>query len=273
MKVTTLFENTSCCEDLLHGHGLSIYIETQKHKLLFDMGPDDGFLKNAGALGIDLTKVDTAVLSDGHYDHGGGLEAFFFQNPRAKIYIHRAAFGDYYSNRPEEGLEYIGLDQSLDLYRFTLTGDETVIDDELMLFGDVPDPTGALAASANLCQKTWDGVHQDQFYHEQNLIIREGDKAVLVAGCAHRGIVNIVAKAEEILGRRPDVVISGFHLFRLPAGDPAADGLIRSTADAMLAGDTVYYTGHCTGDYAFEKLKEILGERLQRISGGESFTI
>ena len=273
MKVTTLFENTSCSEEILHGHGLSIYIETADHKILFDMGPDDGFLKNARHLGVDLGAVDTAILSHGHYDHGGGLEAFFFQNPRAKIYIHRAAFGDYYSNRPEEGLEYIGLDQSLDLYRFTLTGDETVIDEELTLFGDVPDPIGALAASANLCQKTWDGVHQDQFHHEQNLIIREGDKAVLVAGCAHRGIVNIVAKAEKLLGRRPDVVISGFHLFRLTEGDPAADGLIRSTADALLAGDTVYYTGHCTGDYAYEKLKEILGERLHRICGGESFSI
>ena len=273
MKITSLLENTSHRGDMLTEHGLSLYIETKAHKILFDMGQSDAFAKNAAALGIDLSEADFAVVSHGHYDHGGGLEAFFFQNPRAKIYIHRAAFGDYYSNRPEEGLEYIGLDQSLDLYRFTLTGDETVIDEELMLFGGVPDPTGALAASANLCQKTWDGVHQDPFHHEQNLLIREGDKAVLVAGCAHRGIVNIVAKAEQILGRRPDVVISGFHLFRLTAGDPAADGLIRSTADALLAGDTVYYTGHCTGDYAYEKLKEILGERLHRISGGESFPI
>ena len=273
MKFTTLFENTSCSEDLVFGHGLSIYIETENHKILFDMGPDDGFLRNARQLGVDLEAVDTAVLSHGHFDHGGGLEAFYRQNPRAKIYIHRAAFGDYYSNHPEQGLEYIGIDQSLDLYRFTLTDDETNIDDELMLFGDVPDPTGALAASANLCQKTWDGVHQDQFYHEQNLLIREGDKAVLVAGCAHRGIVNIINKAEKILGRRPDAVISGFHLFRLTAGDPQGDALILSTAEALTPGNTVYYTGHCTGEYAFTRLKEILGERLQRISGGSSFEI
>ncbi|MBQ2738978.1 MAG: MBL fold metallo-hydrolase [Oscillibacter sp.] len=273
MKFTTLFENTSCSEELAHGHGLSIYIETAKHKILFDMGPDDGFLKNAKKLGVDLEAVDTAVLSHGHYDHGGGLETFCWQNPKAKIYIHQAAFGDYYSNHPEQGLEYIGIDQSLDLYRFTLTGNETVIDEELMLFGDVADPIGALSASANLCQKTWDGVRQDVFYHEHNLLIREGDKAVLVAGCAHRGIVNIVNKAEKLLGRRPDAVISGFHLFRLTAGDPKADELIHDTAEALTAGDTVYYTGHCTGDYAFECLKEILGDRLHRISGGVSFEI
>ena len=49
--------------------------------------------------------------------------------------------------------------------------------------------------------------------------------------------------------------------------------LIRRTAEALLEGETVYYTGHCTGDYAFAKLKELLGERLQRISGGMTFFV
>ena len=273
MRFTTLFENTSCSDSLAHGHGLSIYIETAKHKLLFDMGPDEGFLQNAGALGVDLEAVDTAVLSHGHYDHGGGLEAFSRLNPKAKIYIHRAAFGDYYSNHPGQGLEYIGLDQSLDLYRFTLTGDRTEIDDELTLCVDVPDDFGAMGASAALVHKTWDGTRPDAFYHEQNLLILEGEKAVLVAGCAHRGIVNIIRKAEALLGRPLTAVVSGFHLFQLKEGDPQADALIRRTAEALTEEDRVYYTGHCTGEYAYEKLKEILGGRLRRITGGESFEV
>lgn len=273
MRFTTLFENTACSEDLAYGHGLSLYIETANHKLLFDMGPDDGFLRNAEKLGVDLEAVDVAILSHGHYDHGGGLEFFSRLNPRAKIYIHRAAFGDFYAERPGGDLEYIGLDQSLDLYRFTLTADRQVIDQELTLFGGVPDPTGALAASATLRQRTWDGTVQDVFAHEQNLLILEGDKAVLVAGCAHRGIVNIIRKAEDLLGRKLTAVVSGFHLFQLKEGDPKADELIRQTAEALTQNDTVYYTGHCTGDYAYEKLKEVLGDRLQRISGGESFRV
>lgn len=272
MKFTTLFENTACSDTLAFGHGLSIHIETPKHRILFDMGPDDGFLRNAAALGVDLEGVDTAILSHGHYDHGGGLETFSRLNPKAKIYIHRAAFGDFYAQRPE-GLEYIGIDQSLDLYRFTMTPDEQVIDDELRLFGAVPDPIGALAASSTLRQRTWDGTRQDVFAHEQNLLIQAEGKTVLVAGCAHRGIVNIVNKAETILGKRPDVVVSGFHLFQLKEGDPRADELIESTAKALLAGNTVYYTGHCTGDYAYAKLKEILGGRLQRLCGGTSFEV
>lgn len=268
MKIITLMENTACRDDLAAEHGLSLYIETPKHKILFDMGPDDSFLRNAEKLGVDLEAVDTAVLSHGHWDHGGGLEAFSRLNRHAKIYIHRAAFGDFYLDRPGEDPEYVGLDQSLDMYRFTLTPDEYVIDDELTLFGAVPDQTGALAASAQLRQKTWDGTRQDVFAHEQNLLITAEGKTVLVAGCAHRGIVNILNAAERRLGRRPDATFGGFHLFQLQEGDPASEKLIAMTGKALQAGSTVYHTGHCTGDYPYEKLKELLGERLQRISGG-----
>ena len=169
MKFTTLFENTACSDSLASGHGLSLYIETAHHHILFDMGPDDGFARNAASLGVDLERVDTAVLSHGHYDHGGGLETFTRMNPRAKIYIHRAAFGDYYAERAD-GLEYIGIDQSLDLYRFTMTPDEYTIDDELRLFGAVPDPIGALAASSTLRQRTWDGTRQDVFAHAPGIM-------------------------------------------------------------------------------------------------------
>lgn len=272
MKITVLMENTALSPELTAEHGLSLFVETDSARFLFDAGQSGAFADNAKKLGADLRGADFAVLSHGHYDHGGGLETFTRMNPRAKIYIHRAAFGDYYAERAD-GLEYIGIDQSLDLYRFTMTPDEYTIDDELRLFGAVPDPIGALAASSTLRQRTWDGTRQDVFAHEQNLLILEGDKAVLVAGCAHRGIVNIVRKAEELLGRKLTAVVSGFHLFQLKEGDPKADGLIQSTAQALTEGDTVYYTGHCTGDYAYEKLKEILGDQLHRISGGMRFEI
>ena len=96
---------------------------------------------------------------------------------------------------------------------------------------------------------------------------------MLIAGCAHRGIVNILRTGAERLGRRPDLTFGGFHLFQLTEGDPNADRLIDMTGKALLEGETVYYTGHCTGDYAYKRLKEILGDRLQRMSGGVTVTI
>ena len=75
MRIINLMENTKGAEGCVWEHGLSFYIETKKHKLLADTGASEAFLKNAVVLGIDLRRVDTVILSHGHYDHGGGLAA------------------------------------------------------------------------------------------------------------------------------------------------------------------------------------------------------
>jgi len=272
MKIVTLMENTAAREDLSAAHGLSLYIETPKHRILMDMGPNDDYLENAAKLGVDLTQVDIAVLSHGHYDHGGGLKAFCALNDHAKIYVRENAFGSYWSLADEDP-HYIGIDQSLDRSRFVLTGEETVIDEELTLFASVPDTFGALAASAKLREKVGEEFLPDRFSHEQDLLVTAGGKAVLIAGCAHRGIVNILSAARERLGRMPDATFGGFHLFQLEAGSPASDRVLEQTARALLPGTTVYHTGHCTGAYAFEKLRAVLGERLRGIFGGAVYEI
>ena len=106
MKITVLLENTACRADLCAAHGLSLYIEACGRRVLFDMGPDEGFLQNAGSLGVDLTAVDLAVLSHGHDDHGGGLAAFCRVNPTAPVYVHRRALG-----RPRQGQRAHGSQQ------------------------------------------------------------------------------------------------------------------------------------------------------------------
>lgn len=269
IRVTTLLENTACREALCHAHGLSLYIETPRHKILFDMGPDDAFLANARALGVDLAAVDTAVLSHGHNDHGGGLAAFCRINSRAPIYIHQAAFGSYYAVKPGGEPEYIGLPLGLEAFRdrFILTGDETVIDRELTLFANPPAVFAAMAASAKLREKAGGEYLPDGFRHEQNLMIQAAGKRVLVAGCAHRGVVNILAEGRR-LAASPDALFGGFHLFELERNDPEAAALIDATGEALLPGDTVYYTGHCTGDNAYQRLSAILGSRLRRMTGG-----
>lgn len=269
MKIVTLLENTACREGLRAAHGLSLYIETPRRRLLFDMGPNEDFLANAGALGVDLTAVDLAVLSHGHYDHGRGLAAFCRCNDHAPVYIHSDAFGAFYALDDGGAPRYIGLPRGLEAFRdrFVLTGDETVVDPELTLFAQPPAVFDAMAASAKLVEQTTDGFRPDEFRHEQDLLIRAEGKAVLICGCAHRGVVNIRSRAAELLGRMPDAVIGGFHLFELTPGEDA-DRLIDDTGRALLEGNTVYYTGHCTGPYAYERLSAILGDRLRPLTGG-----
>ena len=131
MKLTTLVENTSCREDVGSEHGLSLYIETGSRKLLFDSGQTALFQKNAETLGIDLTKVDTFVLSHGHYDHGGGLCSFLDCNKTARIYASDLCFGDFY-NGPTK---YIGLNPVLrDNSRILPVSQKTDLGDGLTLY-------------------------------------------------------------------------------------------------------------------------------------------
>ena len=76
MLIKTLVENTAISKDFGSEHGLSLYIETKKHKILFDVGASELFLKNAKKLDVSIADVDFLVISHGHYDHGGGLKSF-----------------------------------------------------------------------------------------------------------------------------------------------------------------------------------------------------
>jgi len=246
MIIKALAENTSVSEEYRAEHGLSIYIETGNHKLLFDTGRGGLFLENAEKMGVDLSKVDTAVISHGHYDHGGGLPYFLEINQTAKIYIHKKAFGDYYSSRPD-GTAYIGLDKNLQDHPQIILVDEFLqIDEELSLFSDVKgNELPSLSNKVLLVKEEGDFV-EDPFWHEQNLIIKENGNTVLLAGCAHNGIVNIIERCKQITGRYADVVIGGFHLFNPSTKASESPQLVAAIAKQLKSTGSQYYTCHCT---------------------------
>ncbi len=127
MKIITLVENTTEKEECIAEHGLSIYIETEKHKLLLDTGQTDAVVRNAETLGIDLTAVDTIILSHGHYDHSGGILPFSKLNRTAQIIMQRTAAEPHYN-----GERYIGLDTDiLKLPNVCLIDGDKQLDDEL----------------------------------------------------------------------------------------------------------------------------------------------
>ena len=111
MKITVLVENTGPSEFKIE-HGLSLYIEFNDKKYLLDAGPSDSFFKNAHALSIDLDRVDKAVLSHGHYDHGDGFMVFLNQYKDKVVYGAKNIFDDYYSGSGGS-IHYIGLSSKL----------------------------------------------------------------------------------------------------------------------------------------------------------------
>lgn len=267
MQIKVLVEDTKGHNKKLEAeHGLSLYIKTKNHKILYDTGKSDLFIKNAEKMGIDLTQIDTVIISHGHYDHGGGLASFLRVNKYAQIYINEHAFGNYLNG--EEN--YIGLDKDLENNdRINLVGDSLKIDRELYLF------------SANNYEKTFKtecfGLKKvsgfemldDDFAHEQYLILREGKKRILFSACSHKGIINILGWAKPF---KISAFFGGFHFMKVNMDDEGKEFLDK-VASELEKYNCKFYTCHCTGIEQYKYLKNKLPYKLRYISTGSEIEI
>lgn len=271
MKITMLFENRTVNPALAFGHGLSMLVETAGKTILFDAGSDERFAMNAETLGIDLRAVDAVVLSHGHYDHGGGLPAFFLANQTAPVYVAPTAFDGCWAQKEDNNWEYVGIDKELaGNPRFVANNGATHLTSDLLLFTLEAGTKQRYTASANrvlFVEKEGQRV-PDDFLHEQNLVVEENGKRVLFCGCAHSGVVNILQRAEALCGAPIDSVLSGFHLHNPSTGKTEDDALIDAIAVELAQRPTQYYTFHCTGDAALARLKKTLGGQVQTLSTG-----
>jgi len=269
MNIKCLVENTSISRDFKSKHGLSIYIETQNHKVLFDLGPNGLFLENAIKLGVDIKAIDTVVISHGHADHGKGLKTFMENNNTAKIYLHKNAFDKHYVKVC--GIPFaVGLDESLkDSSQIVLTDEVFEIDEELKLFSNVKSRRLFSTANKKLLAR-YDGImKEDEFEHEHYLIVRENDKDTLFTGCSHNGVVNIVERYQELgKDRKLAYVVGGFHLFNPISKKYETNELITSVAKELSVHNSNFYTCHCTGIKAYQIMKEEMGEQLDYLSVG-----
>lgn len=268
MKIVTLVENTASGCTLGAEHGLCLYVETRKHRLLMDTGASDLLLRNAAALNVDLTNVDTVVLSHGHNDHGGGLPFFLKINGWAQVYVQKSAFDSYYSIH--EKPVFIGLPGEISGNPRIVTVNEVRhIDEELEIFSGIGVYEPVPSANRTLWVMKNGMFMQDDFRHEQCLVINEDGHRVLMSGCAHHGILNIMREYVKRFGTVPDAVISGFHLRKKTAYTDDDLAEIRNMAEKLLNYGTVFYTCHCTGDEPFDVMKSVMGDRLFRIRSGD----
>lgn len=278
MRVTVLMENSTPSSRLAARHGLSLWLELDDgRRVLFDMGPNDGFLANARSLGVDVTEADLAVVSHGHYDHGGGLGAFLAACGDAgrdvPVYVREHAFEEHVSGTPERH-HAIGLDPALATDpRVRPTGERCDLGGGLALFSTARRAHPTARSNGRLMERRDGALMPDRFLHEQSLIVCEGDRLTLVSGCSHGGVLNLMDVAEELAGAPLTSVVAGFHLMDPSGGTVEDEGLTRSLARELAARPARYLTCHCTGTDAFALLRDELGGRVSYLHVGSRVTL
>ena len=259
MKWSVLSDNRTCNDLLQTEHGLSILLETEKHRILLDTGASDVFIRNAERLGIDLSTVDYVFISHGHSDHAGGLKHFMEINDKAKVIVSPYAIsGKFYSKRryfhsittewPEEIQE-----------RLIFVDDFCNIADSFHVIAHIPQRDPMPLGNQHLFVEKSDGSYvNDDFRHELALY----SDGLLFTGCAHSGLENILAACPYPV----KAVLGGFHLL----DDHETEEELTALAQRLKSSypNTQFYTSHCTGDKVFTTLKAVMENHLHAFSCG-----
>lgn len=275
MEIRILTENTAYRRGILAEHGLSLLIQTETQRLLFDTGQTGVFRKNAHKLGIDLARVDGIILSHGHYDHCGGLGVWMEQEQiRIPVYINKEAFEKKYTQNLKSGeLREIGIDWSKEAcgeYLRLIEGARTEILPDVFLVSQIPLCTAFEPYPGLFWKEGAKGkIEQDYMEDEQLLVIRTEKGLHVFAGCAHAGIINCV--------RHVTALFPGEHIYSLTAGmhlKGVSGARVRETADAIrnMEIETVVPM-HCTGIIGIAAMKEELGERCMIAEAGKKIVI
>ena len=272
MRIVTLVENDTENSKLNAAHGLCLYIETMHKKILFDLGPNNYYIKNAKKLGIDISKIDVLLISHGHNDHGSGLAKFMKLNKTAKIYVSKHVF-EKHIKQSEQDIINIGIKKPMRDERLIYIDKNYKIDDELSIISEVVFTKQVI--TDNKLKKYVKGRYiEDDFNHEIYLVIKEFDTNVLVTGCSHKGIENIVSSIETSRHLELTHVIGGYHFNHYDSFNfQQVDYLNELGKKFSKKAKTTFYSCHCTGDEAFFELKRNMKDKIKRLKTGTEINI
>lgn len=276
MKITVLVENTGPSE-LKIEHGLSLYIEFNDKKYLLDAGPSDSFFKNAHALSIDLGRVDKAVLSHGHYDHGDGFMVFLNQYKDKVVYGAKNIFDDYYSGSGGS-VHYIGLSSKLKQMknRFNTISKDTKIDEKIYLILDDVSNTKKIGVQKKLYKKVDDVLQPDNFNHELSLVFDTPKGLVICNSCSHAGLESIVDNIKKRLNKPVYAYVGGLHMKSTKnhiETSSFTEEQIQNLCIFIKKNIQYVLTGHCTGNVSYDLLKKYLKDRIDFLTTGKTIEI
>lgn len=276
MRITVLVENTGPSEFKIE-HGLSLYIEFNDKKYLLDAGPSDSFFKNAHALSIDLGRVDKAVLSHGHYDHGDGFMVFLNQYKDKVVYGSKNIFDDYYSGSGGS-VHYIGLSSKLKQMknRFNTISKDTKIDEKIYLILDDVSNTKEIGVQKKLYKKVDDVLQPDNFDHELSLVFDTPKGLVICNSCSHAGLESIVDNIKKRLNKPVYAYVGGLHMKSTKnhiETSSFTEEQIQNLCIFIEKNIQYVLTGHCTGNVSYDLLKKYLKDRIDFLTTGKTIEI
>ena len=269
ISLTILVENTARGAGILGEHGLSFWIDTGAHRVLFDTGQGMALIHNAARLGIDLSLADAIVLSHGHFDHVGGLEAALTAAPRAPLFLHpRAVEPKFIGTDPAAtrriSTTYVETESFLhDERQVIFTREPCEVAPGVWATGQIPrtndfeDTGGPFFLDPAL-------TRPDPLLDDQAFYLSTSQGIIVICGCAHAGVVNTLSHIARLTGDAPvRALFGGLHL------ENASVRRMEETVRALRACQP-HQIGccHCTGLVAIRRLwDEFPGVCLQVYAG------
>jgi 7,8-dihydropterin-6-yl-methyl-4-(beta-D-ribofuranosyl)aminobenzene 5'-phosphate synthase len=233
MHITVVYDNHAYRQDLETGWGFSAYIKRGTNSILFDTGPGGSLLGNMEKLEIEPRCIDTVVLSHIHPDHTGGLESFLGKNPDVTVYLPESFPTVFKEGVKAQGAKIVEVGQAMEI-----------------------------------CDSVWSTGQVGKWIQEQSLIIRTVAGMIVMVGCSHPGIVNILAKARGLINDDIILVIGGFHLEW--SGKDKIQKVI-----TFFKKSGVQYVGLChgSGSRARGLFEEHFGRNYINIGAGKKITL
>jgi len=234
IEITILYDNYPFSEGLKTDWGFSCIIKGTEKTILFDTGTQsDIFLYNIGKLGVNLRDVEIVAISHNHGDHTGGLSSFLGVNNEVTVYLPVSFPQQFFKNVEQKGAKTIRVDKPVEICKNVFS-------------------TGEMGVQIK----------------EQALILDTNKGLIVITGCAHPGIADIVRRAKSVLNKKIFLVFGGFHL--ASKSEDEVNEIINQFRElgVMNVGAT-----HCTGDSAIKLFKEAYGENFIRMGVGKKITL
>lgn len=258
LKVTTLIENDKpIMEGLVNEFGLSLYIETENCRLLFDTGQTGDFVKNAEKLGIDLNKIDYVILSHGHFDHANGVPTLLEHFRNRPVMFAGEGFFEKKYKQLEDGTYIDGSvkytkkqlsDRGIEF--ITIRDNQYYLRENIVIFNNFERISPMEELREEFVIKKNDSYVLDDFSDEITIGIITSKGLVVIVGCSHVGIVNILSTIEKRVNMPIYAVIGGTHLI-----DADADRIECTIKEFERMGIQRIALSHCTGELGIKILQ------------------